>query len=354
MSGGGAEGANATTMRVAGFPLPSLLAAARDPGVVAWRAGLPEMVEGLLAEWPLRVEEPFSPGGSAAWVAPVRDGDGRELVLKVAWAHEESRDEALGMAAWQGRGAAEVLHSELRGQTSVLLMERVRPGTPLAELLTWPERDAVVAGLLRRMWMPPHELLPASEAAAFRPLSHMCAWWADEAQARDDRARARDGEARARDGEARARLGEASAGVGSRADLAESVSSPLLPAEVVDHGLELLRSLPREWDGEAVLLATDFHPSNVLASGSGKAQDWVVIDPKPYVGDPHYDLLQHMLNDPGRLVAQPSAFADRLAGLTRLDPERARRWLFARCVQEAGVMDGAAEAALRLEADGVA
>lgn len=355
MSGGGAEGPNATTTHVGGFRLPSLLAAARDPGVIAWRAGLPGIVEGLLAEWPLTVVEPFSPGGSAAWVAPVRDRDGRDLVLKVAWAHEESRDEALGMAAWQGRGAAEVLHSELRGQTSVLLMERVRPGTPLAELLTWPERDAVVAGLLRRMWMPPYELLPGSEAATLRPLSQMCAWWADEAQARDDRARAQDGGARddgTRDGGER--LAAASAGVGSRADLAESVKGPLLPAEVVDHGLELFRSLPREWDGETVLLATDFHPSNVLASGSGEAQDWVVIDPKPYVGDPHYDLLQHMLNDPGRLVAQPGAFADRMARLTGLDPARARRWLFARCVQEAGVMDGAAEAALRLEADGVA
>lgn len=353
MSGGGAEGSDAATMRVAGFPLPPLLAAARDPGVVAWRADLPEIVDDVLARWPLTVTEPFSPGGSAAWVAPARGDDGRDLVLKVAFAHDEARDEALGMSAWQGRGAAEVLHSELRGRTSVLLMERVHPGTPLAQLLTWPERDEVVTGLLRRMWMPPDELLPASEAATFRPLSQMCAWWADEAQARDGRARGQDGRARAQDGDEQARCEETPAGVEPCADLAGSANRPLLPAEVVDHGLELFRALPREWDGETVLLATDFHPSNVLASGSGEAQDWVVIDPKPYVGDPHYDLLQHMLNDPDRLVARPGAFADRMAGLAGLDPARTRRWLFARCVQEAGVMGGAAEAALRLEADGV-
>ena len=350
--GAGSGGAAA---RVAGFLLPPLLAEARDPGVVAWRAGLPGIVEDLLAEWSLSVAEPFSPGGSAAWVAPVhRDGDGRDLVLKVAWAHEESRDEALGMAAWQGRGAAEVLHSELRGHTSVLLMEQVRPGTPLAQLLTWPERDEVVTGLLRRMWAPPSELLPVSEAAGLRPLSQMCAWWADEAQGRADRARAEQAQTeRAQAEQARARLDETRAHADSRPEHGPPRHDPLLPTELVDHGLALFRSLPREWDGEQVLLATDFHPSNVLARGRGEAQDWVVIDPKPYVGDPHYDLLQHMLNDPDRLVARPGEFADRMAGLTGLDPARARRWLFARCVQESGVMDGAAQAALRLEADGV-
>src|SRR5699024_6017583 len=75
---------------------------------------------------------------------------------------------------------------------------------------------------------------------------------------------------------------------------------------------------------------------------------WVLIDPKPYLGDPHYDVLQHMFNDVGRLTADPSAFAERMARLTGLDPRRVRRWLLARCVQEAGVIEGASVAALRL------
>ncbi|MGP9843814.1 aminoglycoside phosphotransferase family protein [Brachybacterium sp. 107] len=303
---------------VAGYALPRLLASNDDPGVAAWRAELPQVVATVLTQWSLVASAPFSPGGSAAWVAPVQDRDGTELVLKVAWAHEESRDEAAGMTVWQGRGAARVLRSELQGPTSLLLMEQVLPGTPLADLLTWPERDEVAAGLLREMWFRPEAVLPAAEAAQFRPLSHMCAWWADEAQARADDGR-----------------------------------SPL-PRDVIDRGLALFRLLPLEWDGDQVLLATDFHPSNVLARGEGAAREWVLIDPKPYVGDPHYDLLQHMLNDPERVTSQPGAFAERMAGLTGLDPVRARQWLFARCVQEAGVMDGAAQAALGLAADGVA
>ena len=58
---------------VAGFPLPEQLAAADDRGVVAWRAGLDGVVTELLSQWDLIPAAPFEPGGSSAWVAPVRD-----------------------------------------------------------------------------------------------------------------------------------------------------------------------------------------------------------------------------------------------------------------------------------------
>ena len=306
---------------IAGHPMPPRLTEGTDPGLVAWRERLPELVEGFLDRWSLTASAPFLPGGSSAWVAPVRGTDGGELVLKVAWAHDESRDEAAGMAAWQGHGSAHVHRHERDGETAALLLDRVRPGIPLAELRTWPERDEVVAALARRLWRPPGELVGAEAAAGFRPLSGMCAWWADEAQQR------------------------AAAGC-----------SPL-PQELVEHGLQLFRELPAQWDGEAVLLATDLHPGNVLSSTDAGievlGQRWVLIDPKPYVGDPHYDVLQHMFNDPDRLRDHPGAFAERMARLAGLDPARLRRWLFARCVQEAGVLEAAAEAARKLGEGGV-
>ena len=337
--------------RVAGHPMPALLGEGQDPELVAWRKRLPASVDELLARWELEASAPFVPGGSSAWVAPVRDRDGVELVLKVAWAHEEARDEAAGMRAWQGRGAAVLHRSERVGDTSALLLERVRPGEPLAQLLTWPERDEVLVGVARRLWVPPARLVGEDDAASFRPLAHMCAWWAEHAL---------------------------ESGAGERAGL---------PREVVGRGLELFRSLPAQWDGEEVLLATDLHPGNVLAgetcgsgaltgaapegtalagdvltggaragevpsSSVGSSRRWVLIDPKPYVGDPHYDLLQHMLNDLHRLRAEPGRFADRMADLAGLDRHRTRRWLFARCVQEAGDFDGVAEVAMSLAADG--
>ncbi len=70
---------------------------------------------------------------------------------------------------------------------------------------------------------------------------------------------------------------------------------------------------------------------NVLAA---RREPWLVIDPKPYLGDRTYDPLQHMLNCEERLVANPMGFARRMAGLLDLNAERLRLWLFARCVQE--------------------
>jgi streptomycin 6-kinase len=80
-----------------------------------------------------------------------------------------------------------------------------------------------------------------------------------------------------------------------------------------------------------VLLCTDLHAGNILAASR---EPWLVIDPKPYVGDPAYDLVQHMLNCDGRLASDPAGLADRMAGLAALDRDRVRLWLFARAVQE--------------------
>ena len=49
-------------------------------------------------------------------------------------------------------------------------------------------------------------------------------------------------------------------------------------------------------------LCTDLHAGNVLRADR---QPWLMIDPKPHVGDPTYDALQHMLNCPARLHAEP-------------------------------------------------
>ncbi len=80
-----------------------------------------------------------------------------------------------------------------------------------------------------------------------------------------------------------------------------------------------------------MLLCTDLHAGNVLAA---EREPWLVIDPKPYVGDPTYDVLQHMMNCSERLQAAPHDLAWRMADLAGLDRDRVLLWLFARCVQE--------------------
>ena len=103
----------------------------------------------------------------------------------------------------------------------------------------------------------------------------------------------------------------------------------------LDHGLArdgiaALRALPASAQS-TVLLCTDLHAGNVLAADR---EPWLMIDPKPFVGDPAFDAVQHMLNCDERLASDPAGLADRMADLLDLDRDRVRLWLFARCAQE--------------------
>ena len=109
-------------------------------------------------------------------------------------------------------------------------------------------------------------------------------------------------------------------------------------------GIALFQLLPTTAERN-VLLCTDLHAGNVLAA---KRAPWIGIDPKPYVGDPTYDVLQHMLNSDQRLHADPVAFTRHTSELLRLDAERLRLWLFARCVQESAECPELANIARRI------
>lgn len=256
----------------------------------AWATSLPRIVDELARRWSLEVGRPFQPGGTASWVAPARNAAGDHVVLKVGWPHSEARDEAAGLRVWDGAGTVRLVDATTVGATAALLLEACQPGNALSGHGSPPEQDAIVAGLLHRLWIDP----PAGHL--FRTLASMCHWWADEFEAK-----------------------YAAAEPARRVD-------PGLARE----GIAAFHSLPDSAPC-SVLLSTDLHPDNVLAA---TREPWLVIDPKPYVGDPTYDPLQHMLNFPDRLVADPLGFIGRMAGLLDLNRERLREWAFARCVQE--------------------
>jgi len=216
----------------------------------------------LLAErWSLRVGTPFEgPEVSAAWVAPVRCADGMPAVLKIGVPHMEARDEIAGLRFWDGDPTVRLLEAD--EGLNAMLLERCEPGTHLRRLPE-PEQDVVLAGLLRRLWRRPAEPHP------FRPLTELTAYWLTEA-------------------------GE--------------------PAEAAAIAAELHRTAPEE-----VVLATDLHAGNVLRA---ERAPWLVIDPKPFVGDPAYDATQHLLNRP-----EPERGLDNFAELLEVDAERVRLWL---------------------------
>jgi streptomycin 6-kinase len=161
----------------------------------------------------------------------------------------------------------------------------------------------VVAGLLRRLWA--HR--PA-DGHPFGSLQHICDQWAESVE------------------------------IGLELDRAAS-----------DHGLaragaDMLRELART-AGRSVLLCTDLHAENVLSS---QREPWLVIDPKPFIGDPAFDPVQHILNCNRRLASDPEGVANRMAELCEVDAERVRLWLFARCAQESPNYPNLRAPALRL------
>src|SRR3954471_7990104 len=84
--------------------LARAVAAEPSPGRLRWLSQLADTVTTLADRWNLSVGAPCEPGGQTAWVAPVRDPSGRDLVLKVGWAHDEAEQEADGLRAWGGCG----------------------------------------------------------------------------------------------------------------------------------------------------------------------------------------------------------------------------------------------------------
>lgn len=100
--------------------------------------------------------------------------------------------------------------------------------------------------------------------------------------------------------------------------------------ELVRDGLRLLCELAQSTPDD-VLLATDLHSGNVLRA---QREPWLVIDPKPFVGDPAYDATQHLLNCAARLRSDPHGTIRRFADLLEVDHERVRSWTFARAAAE--------------------
>jgi streptomycin 6-kinase len=81
-----------------------------------------------------------------------------------------------------------------------------------------------------------------------------------------------------------------------------------------------------------VVVHADFHHHNILK----RDDEWVAIDPKPFVGEPEFDVISFLANPLGLLPSRAlierriTAFAD--AGL---DGDRIRQWSIVR-----GILDG--------------
>ena len=265
------------------------------PGGDEWLATVPELIDRAITRWGLRIEDRDRLAqGTASLVLAVRCADDSPAVLKLGLPHMEAADEIAGLRFWNGNPTVRLLDAD--EANGVMLLERCVPGTPLSSLPE-EEQDEVVVSLLRELWSsadtrdePDAETETAEMPrlhGSFRPLSEMLAYWSDEVRERS----------------------------------AKHVDSAL-----IGDALSLFEELPRT-SPRSVLLATDLHAGNVLRA---ERRGWLVIDPKPFVGDPAYDVTQHLLNCGTRMAADPLGVVSRVADLAELDTDRVRLWMFAR------------------------
>ena len=264
--------------------IPTLLAkhCGKSAERKAWLGALPSLIQSLERRWSLSLGPPYDHSYvSCSWVAPAMLADRTRAVLKIGMPHFEGEQEIEGLRFWDGRTTVRLL--EWDQPSNAMLLEQCEPGTPLLSLPEI-EQDAIVTTILRRLWIKP-------PPQGFRPLSALIAYWNEHTR--------------------------------------KSVDN-WSDAGLVNDGLQVLTAMASE-PHDDFLLATDLHAGNVLRA---QREPWLVIDPKPFLGDRAYDLTQHLFNCEQRLATNPHELIRRLADLAGVDDRRVRLWFFGRAAAE--------------------
>lgn len=240
----------------------------------AWLAGLPGIVDELLARWGCVRDGEVMHGG-VGLIVPVRRQAERGVV-KVSFPHPGNVHEPDAFAAWGGRGA--VLLHERDDERFAMLLERARPST-LAEVGDGDEVAAVAGAINRRLAVAAPPGLPR--------LREQADAWEEELH-RD---------------------------------------AQMLPRHVVDAAVATVRELGRIQPD--LLVHGDLHARNILRADR---EPWLAVDPKGYAGDPAYDagtlLKSRALTflEADDLRRPVHRTLDAFAEAAELDRERVRRW----------------------------
>lgn len=227
-----------------------------------WLQSLPVLVAELAERWGLGLEEPIETPHSL--VVPAGDA---VLKLNVP-SHVEADREADALERWAGSGAVRLLKRD--DELGALLLERCVPGTRLWDAEV--DETAVVAELLPRLQ------IEVGDEHSFALLRDEADRWAENLPRW---------------------YGEAG----------EPFERALL-----DRALDAYRTVDRS---AATLVNQDLHGGNVLRA---EREAWLVIDPKPLVGEPELEASGLLRN-----ADSVTRWLDVLAELG-LDRERARGW----------------------------
>ena len=267
-------------------------------GVIAWmedgrtgRTRCPRCSSAAAGRGDSPSGEPFE-GGYTAWVAPAERADGSSCVLKLPYPEEVSRYEGDALLVWDGNGAVRLLERD--EESGALLLELLVPGTTLFSVADPEEARGIACAALERLWSR-----PPGPGHPFATLQVAAVHWAGVVE----------------------RLYQEQ---GAPFDVALQRASVETFGHLAGH------------DGDdCVVLHQDFHRGNVVRA---QREPWLVIDPKPLVGERAFDarwLLYDLLYREPRSALAPAALLDRLASELSLEPERLRLWTFALAVENA-------------------
>jgi streptomycin 6-kinase len=260
--------------------------AERGPEWAAFVERLPRLLRETGEEWDLEPDgEPWH--GYCALVVPVRQA-GRPAVLKLGFPDDESEHEALALQRWGGDGAVRLLSADPHRRA--LLLERLHT----TDLSGVPVLDAceVVAERYARLHVPAPPQL--------RPLTSYIRGWTEQ--------------------------------------LAGVPRDARVPHRLVQQAVSLGRDLVDDAGSTGTLIHADLHYENVLA---GDREPWLVIDPKPVSGDPHYEPAPMLWNrwpevvDSGDVRTAVRRRFHTLVATAGLDEDRARDWVVVRMLHNA-------------------
>ena len=245
----------------------------------------PQLTRSYLDSWDLRPDgKPTH--GSCSIVLPVRTSDGAPALLKISFPDGETEHEHLALRRWGGDGAVRLLRAD--PHRCAILLERLHR----EDLTTVPDIEAceIVAGLYRRIHVP---ALPQ-----LRTLTSSVERWTT--------------------------------------DLAALPRNAPIPRRLVEQAASLGRRLASDPDTTASIIHCDLHYENVLAADR---QPWLVIDPKPMNGDPHYEVAPMLWNRANELAGNVRGGLRRrfhaLVAAAGFAEDRARAWVVVRMVHNA-------------------
>lgn len=223
-----------------------------------WLRELPATIGACAARWSIEVGPPFLPL-YYNYVAHAIRSDGARLVLKICFPEDEATTEREALRLFGGRGSAQLIDSD--EERSALLLERLEPGTKLADLCETDDEGATSAAVsvMRSLSRP------APETHEFPSVAD----WGE--------------------GFRRHRVNF------------NGTSGPL-PARLFDEAEALFRDLNASADAP-VLLHGDLHQGNIIAA---QREPWLAIDPKGIVGEAAYEVGALLRNPIGQILAWPN------------------------------------------------